>query len=283
MTYLKKTEFRTVQSMKTVSKRVQQFITVYQKYMMPIPIRQLFITPEKVSFTLSHSNEINTINHEDIENFLRGAKVELLWLEMIGSELEPIEFLQSILKKTNFSQIACLKLGSSKMECDVAKLTDLMKSLSCTELVVDWRFRVPENFFNELSINKLTGLTIGNQESPNFYQPFKGENFRKFRGDWMELGANQLRTSDFSTLFKSWKKGEIHWISLYNIVISFPVAELLVLMKNETCQKSPTRWIISRDSDETKDELEICFLQSTNFSKHPSVVIRQFKVSEILW
>lgn len=250
---------------------------------MPIPIRQLFITPEKVTFTLSHSYEMNTINHEDIENFLRGGKVELLWLEMIGSETEPIEFLQSVLKNTSFNQIACLKLGSSKVECDVAKLTDLMKSLRCTELVVDWRFRVPENFFNELSIKKLTGLTIGNQESPNFYQPFSGENFRNFRGDWLELGPNQLGRSDFSTLFKSWKAGEIHWISLYNIVISFPMAELLILMKNETCQKSPTRWIISRDSDGIIEELEICFLNCTNFSRHTSLVIRQFRISESFW
>ncbi|EGT31899.1 hypothetical protein CAEBREN_28987 [Caenorhabditis brenneri] len=226
---LKRTEFRTIQSMKTVSKRVQKFIQVYKKYMMPIPIRQIFITPEKLSFTLSQSNEINTINHEDIDTFLRGAKVDVLWLEMLTIETEPIEFLQRIIQKTSFSQIECLKLGSSKVECDVAKLTELMKDLSCTELIVDWRFRVPEAFFKELHIEQ------------------------------------------------NWKQGFLPWISMYNIVISFPVPELLVMLKNEACQKSPSRWTVSRNIDETTEDLDIGFFQSTNFSKNPSIVIRQFR------
>lgn len=274
---LKRTEFRTVQSMKTVSKRVQKFIQVYKKYMMPIPIRQIFITPEKLSFTLSQSNEINTINHDDIDTFLRGAKVDVLWLEMLTNETEPIQFLQQIIQKTSFSQIGCLKLGSSKVECDMEKLTELMKDLRCTELIVDWRFRVPEAFFRELQIEQLSRLTIGNQESRNFYTPLSGEHLQLFRGDWIEIGPNRLRTSDISSLLKNWKQGFYTWISMYNIIISFPVPELLVMLKNEACQKSSSRWTVSRDIDGVTEDLDIGFFQSTHFSKNPSIVIRQFR------
>ncbi|PIC46690.1 hypothetical protein B9Z55_006298 [Caenorhabditis nigoni] len=280
---LKRTEFRTVQSMKTVSKRVQKFINLYKKYMMPIPIRQMFVTPEKISFTLSQSNEINTINHEKIDTFLRGAKVDLLWLEMNEAETEPIQFLESVIQKTKFRNIECLKLGSSKVECDVSRLNELMKTLGCRELIVDWRFRVPENFFNELKLEKLNRLTSGNEESRNFYRQFSGENFKLFRGDWLEMGPNQLKASDLSVLFKNWKQGAISWISTYNIVISFPIPDLLRLLKNETCQKSVTRWIIRRELDEESEDLEICFLQSTNFSKLPSLVIRQFRNEKSFW
>lgn len=251
--------------------------------MLPIPIRQMFVTPEKISFTLANSNEINTINHDDMDKYLRGAKVDLLWLEMNGSEDEPIEFLQKVIQKTNFTRIDCLKLGSSKVECDVTKLENCMASLVCAELIVDWRFRVPEDFFNELHVEKLTRLTIGNQESRNFYHPLSGDHFRKFRGDWLEIGQNRLRSSDISTFLKNWKLGSISWIEMYNIVISFPIPELLILLKNESCQKTPTTWKVSRDLDEGKEELEIGFFKSTNFSKQPSLVIRQLKILEYLW
>lgn len=72
-----------------------------------------------------------------------------------GSEDEPIEFLQKVIQKTNFTRIDCLKLGSSKVECDVTKLENCMASLVCAELIVDWRFRVPEDFFNELHVEKV--------------------------------------------------------------------------------------------------------------------------------
>lgn len=251
--------------------------------MRPIPIRQMFITPEKICFTLSNSYEINTISHNDIDQFLRGAKVDLIWLEMTGTETEPIGFLQRIIQKTKFNQVECLKLGSSKVECDVRRLTDLMKDLNCAGLIIDWRFRVPENYFNEMKIEKLDRLTIGNQESRNSYQPFSGENLRMFRGDWLEIGPNQLKSTDISVLFKNWKQGFPSWISMYNIVISFPIPELLTVLKNETCQKSTSRWTITRNSEMENEELEICFLQSTNFCKHPSVVIRQFNNMKSFW
>lgn len=251
--------------------------------MMPIPIRQMFITPGKISFTLSQSNEINTIKHELIDTFLRGAKVDVLWLEMLGNETEPIEFLQQLVQKTTFSEVGCLKLGSSKVECDVAKLTNLMKDLRCAELIVDWRFQVPEAFFKELHIEQLSRLTIGNQEPRNFYIPLAGDTFELFRGDWMEIGPNRLTTSDVSKLLKNWKLGFIHWISMYNIVISFPVSELLVLLKNEACQRTQTRWTVSRDVDGVREELDIGFFQNTGFSKNPSIVIKQYRNLEDSW
>ncbi|CAI2346099.1 unnamed protein product [Caenorhabditis sp. 36 PRJEB53466] len=83
---LKKTEFRTVQSMKCVSRRVKKFIKVYKKYLLPVPIRQMLVTPEKVSFTLVNSSEVCSLSPEHVDLFLRGAQIDLLWLEAIGTE-----------------------------------------------------------------------------------------------------------------------------------------------------------------------------------------------------
>ncbi|CAI2346094.1 unnamed protein product [Caenorhabditis sp. 36 PRJEB53466] len=180
-----------------------------------------------------------------------------------------------------------MKLGSSRMECDVDKLTKLMESVKCTELLVDWRFHVPENFFEQLHMGKLNSLTVGGQESRHFYRSLSGDQFRKFRGNFLELGANQLTAQDFAIFLQSWKSRSgseaLPFISQYNIVINCPLPELLSLLKNTTIQKAPTEWIVKRNSDSECDEvgeqeeLEITLHKTTNFSKRPSIVIRQLR------
>lgn len=162
------------------------------------------------------------------------------------------------------------------MECDMLQLTALMDHVKCSELIVDWRFRIPEEFFENLQIQKLTALTVGGLESRHVVRSMTGEQFRKFHGHWLEIGPNLLTTHYLKTLLEDWKTFRIPFIEQFNIVISFPIPELFLFLRNSMRQETATRWVTGRELVGREEELEVSFFQNTNFSRNPSLVMRQF-------
>ncbi|CAB3403827.1 unnamed protein product [Caenorhabditis bovis] len=261
---LKRTEFRTVQSMRRVSKGMDSCIHSFRKYMRPMEIFQMLVTTEKICFTLANAFEICSVSHEDAKYFFHSAFVETLWIEMGGSELEPFEFITTILPKT--LKVEFLKLGGSRTECDISKMTAFMDDIRCKNLIIEYRFCLPVDFFKTFPLSKLEGITIGEERSHHNYERWSVDCFKKFKGTWLEIGQNQLTPSNILQIVQDWKSFEISKIVMYNIVLSFPIRSVAESLRNTTVQITPIRWkaFRRRENEENSETLEIICYPKTN-------------------
>ncbi|CAD6197469.1 unnamed protein product [Caenorhabditis auriculariae] len=272
---VKQVEFRTLQRMKIASQHVKKLIQRYKRYTKPMPIRQLLVTPGKLSFTLEGSCDVVSMEPGQAADFLKGAVVDLLWFEMPSSseEEEPCEILSRTLPSS--LKINTLKLGSSRRQCDVTRLFELLAQWFCTNLIVEWRFHVPRDFYAQARLQQLDGLSIGEESARDWFEPMESSQLLQFTGSWLEVGANSCSPQDLIKLIERWKSGKIHEITLYNIALSFPMVELASLLKSVAKLNTMTSWTATRGSQ----GLRITYYHRTNFANFPSIVLQQFQVN----
>ncbi|CAI5440799.1 unnamed protein product [Caenorhabditis angaria] len=233
---LKNLEFSECLKCQLLSSHFQSLILKNQRFLRSQKVRQLFVTKQNIRVNFENSKNIWILDFDEAELYLRNSTVTVLWLELINYDFEPIKYLSSIF---SFKfKIENLKLGSSKVPCDLEKLEGFMDSKNCRNLIVDKRFNISPKF---LKMDTLLGLTISQTERISI-------SIKNFKGTWLELDKNDLTTSEIIEIIKRWKSGKIPNIHQYNICLNDYLNILEQLQEICICLEYPRKFETLRNT-----------------------------------